>query len=78
MRKTVAQLERELEYARKFENLYREEKRKYDERFEDKFNFIQDDRRNIYSAKEDMMEIIRWLVNPETASDPFRNNKHRQ
>jgi hypothetical protein len=58
--------------------MYREEKRKYEERFEDKFNFIQDDRRNLYNAKEDMMEIIRWLVNPETASDPFCNNKHRQ
>jgi len=33
MRKTIKQLERELEYARKFEDLYREEKRKYDEKY---------------------------------------------
>ena len=45
----------------------RELKKKYDDRFSNQLMDSRDSERNIISANQQLQEIIRWHVNPETA-----------
>lgn len=55
--------------------MYREEKRKFEERFGKEYEFLLRNEKKLYESQEQLIEIIRWLVNPETAL-PNNNREH--
>ena len=79
MRKTIKELENQLEHAKKSrDDYYRnwqelEEKIKKDDR--NKMHSMEEQTKQFISLTETLREIIRWQINPDTAKYPFQLEK---
>ena len=79
MKKTIKQLESELKqmtdsrdkYWSKVSDLEEEKK----EKLQYSMNKLKDDHSDLSNQVRDLMEIIRWQINNETAKSPFMPNK---
>ncbi len=76
MRKTIKELENALEHAQKsrddyYHNWQELEKKQQKEEMEKMYK-ISEDIKQITILADNLREIIRWQINPETAKYPFQ------
>lgn len=75
MRKTIKQLENDLEHAKKSRDDYYTRWQKLEdekkERQRNEMFRLEEQTKQFISLTETLREIIRWQINPETARTPF-------
>lgn len=81
-RKTIEQLEKELAQSREREHQYYVKwsllEKKEDENNQNKFHKLNNDALHLESQVRNLMEIIRWKINPLTAETPFLPTKDQR
>lgn len=79
MRKTIKQLETQLEVSRNERNLLlnelRELREKQDKLKRDEMMSFRQENDKLTHLADTLREIIRWQINPETAKYPFQPEK---
>jgi len=74
-KKTIAQLEKtieELENSKShWYNKYIEQKEKEDKQQRAEMFCLQDEKKELLNQVANLLEIIRWHINPSTAESPF-------
>ena len=82
MRKTIKELENDLEHAKKSRDDYYQNwknlEAKYDKKFDERIGFLKDDVNRMNNTISTLREIIRWQINPETAKSPFMPTKEQR
>jgi len=82
MKKTIKELEIELEHAQKSRDDYyrnwQELERKKEKEERDKVFRLDEDIKQLTNLVDTLREIIRWQINPETAKYPFRDEKSQR
>jgi len=82
MRKTIKQLEEELERMEKdkdhWYSQWRELKDKKEKEEQNKIFILEENNKKMASQVQNLLEVIRWHANPETAKYPFEIEKSQR